>query len=66
MIAALRKSGAETPVAQVMRTEHPDRAAVDVFDRAFAKMQKCGCPALPVLDSLGGSLVSSRLRMSVK
>jgi len=54
MIAALRKSGAEMPVAQVMRTDIPSVPETMLFDRAFAVMQECRCPALPVLDSAGG------------
>lgn len=53
MIAALRKSGASTPVAEVMRTNIPSVSQSMLFDRAFAMMQQCSCPALPVLDSLG-------------
>jgi Zn-dependent protease/CBS domain-containing protein len=53
MITALRKSGAETPVAEVMRTDIPSVPQSMLFDRAFAMMQQCSCPALPVLDSLG-------------
>jgi Zn-dependent protease len=53
MIAALRKSGAATPVAEVMRTDIPSVPQSMLFDRAFALMQQCSCPALPVLDSLG-------------
>jgi CBS domain-containing protein len=53
MIAALRKSGADTPVAEVMRTDIPSVPQTMLFDRAFAVMQECRCPALPVLDSAG-------------
>jgi CBS domain-containing protein len=53
LIAALRKSGAETPVAEVMRTDIPSVPQSMLFDRAYAVMQQCSCPALPVLDSLG-------------
>jgi len=53
MIAALRRSGADTPVREVMRTDIPTVHQSMLFDRAFAVMQQCGCPALPVLDSLG-------------
>ena len=53
LIAALRKSGAGTPVAEVMRTDIPSVPQSMFFDRAFAMMQQCRCPALPVLDSLG-------------
>ena len=53
LIAALRKSGAETPVAEVMRTDIPSVPQSMFFDRAYAVMQQCSCPALPVLDSLG-------------
>jgi Zn-dependent protease/predicted transcriptional regulator len=51
MIAGLRKSGAETPVADVMRRDIPTVPESMLFDRAFALMQECRCPALPVLDS---------------
>jgi CBS-domain-containing membrane protein len=53
MIAALRKSGPETPVAEVMRVDIPTVPQSMLFDRAFALMQQCRCPALPVLDSAG-------------
>jgi Zn-dependent protease len=51
MIAGLRKSGAETPVTDVMRADIPAVPESMLFDRAFALMQECRCPALPVLDS---------------
>lgn len=53
LVAALRKSGAATPVAAVMRTDVPTLRATMPFDRAFAIMQGCDCPALPVLDAAG-------------
>jgi Zn-dependent protease len=53
MIAALRKSGAETPVAEVMRSDIPSVPQSMLFDRAFVLMQQCRCPALPVLNSTG-------------
>ena len=53
MIAALRKSGAGTPVTEVMRTDIPSVHQSMLFERAFAVMQQCRCPALPVLDSVG-------------
>lgn len=53
MIAALRKSGPETPVAEVMRVDISSVPQSMLFDRAFALMQQCRCPALPVLDSAG-------------
>ncbi len=56
MIAGLRKSGAETPVAEVMRVDIPSVHDSMLFDRAFEVMQQCSCPALPVLDA-GGRLV---------
>ena len=56
MIAGLRKSGAETPVAEVMRADIPTVPQTMLFERAFALMQQCRCPALPVLDA-GGALV---------
>ena len=53
MIAGLRRSGAGTPVAEVMRADIPTVPQSMLFDRAFAVMQECRCPALPVLDSAG-------------
>jgi stage IV sporulation protein FB len=56
MIAGLRRTGAETPVAEVMRADIPTVPQSMLFERAYAVMQQCRCPALPVLDS-GGQLV---------
>ena len=53
MIRALKQTGPETPVTEVMqrcdRTVHPG----DNFDGAFRLMQESACPALPVVDGLG-------------
>ncbi|PYI77684.1 MAG: site-2 protease family protein, partial [Verrucomicrobia bacterium] len=51
MIAALPKSGPETAVSDVMRRDIPSVPQSMLFDRAYALMQKCRCPALPVLDA---------------
>jgi Zn-dependent protease/CBS domain-containing protein len=53
LIVALRKSGAATPVAEVMRVNVPVLHHSEPFDRAFRVIQESGCPALPVLDSAG-------------
>ena len=53
LIVALRKSGAETPVAEVMRVDVPSIPLAMHFDRAFAIMRESDSPALPVLDSTG-------------
>ena len=53
MIAALRKSGPETHVVDVMRTEIPAVTESTLFEKAFALMQECRCPALSVLDANG-------------
>ena len=53
LIAALRKSGPDAPVAEVMRIDVPSVHHSMLFDRAFATMQECNCPALPVLDNNG-------------
>jgi len=53
IIRALRQHGASIPVTQVM---HRNVVAVrpdDHLDDAFDKMQKCVCPALPVIDADG-------------
>jgi Zn-dependent protease/CBS domain-containing protein len=51
LILGLRRSGAETPVAEVMRVGIPAVHHSMLFDKAHALMQECDCPALPVLDS---------------
>ena len=56
LLLALRKSGAETPVSEVMRIDVPSVRETMLFERAVAIMQESNCPALPVLD-LGGRLV---------
>lgn len=53
LLVALRKSGAETPVAAVMQTSVPSVHPTMLFDRAFALLQESGFPALPVVDSAG-------------
>ena len=50
MIAALRNSGPETAVSDVMRRDIPSVLQSMLFDRAYALMQECRCPALPVLE----------------
>jgi Zn-dependent protease/CBS domain-containing protein len=51
MIAALRRSGAQTPVTEVMRADIPSVPESMLFDRAYALMRECRCPALPVVDA---------------
>lgn len=53
LIGWLRRSGAGTPVAEVIRVDVPSVPQSMLFDRAFATMQECNCPALPVLDATG-------------
>ncbi len=53
LIVALRKTGADTPVAEVMRVNVPSVHHTMLFDRALAILQESGCPALPVVDSAG-------------
>ncbi len=53
LIVALRKSGAATPVAEVMRVNVPSLHDSMPLDRALSVIQECGCDALPVLDSAG-------------
>jgi Zn-dependent protease/predicted transcriptional regulator len=53
LIVALRKSGAGTPVAEVMRVDVPAVHYAMHFDRAFLLMQECGSPVLPVIDGAG-------------
>jgi stage IV sporulation protein FB len=56
LIAGLRRSGPNTPVSECMRADIPSVHHSMLFDRAYALMQECDCPALPVLNS-GGELV---------
>lgn len=53
LLVALRRSGPETPVAEVMRVDVPSVHHTMLFDRALAILQESGCPALPVVDSSG-------------
>lgn len=53
LIDSLRKSGADTPVAEVMRVQIPAVHYTMLFDRAWAMLRESGLPALPVLDSSG-------------
>ncbi len=53
LIKALRKTGAQTPVAEVMRVDVPALHYTMLFDRAWVALNESGLPALPVLDSAG-------------
>ena len=53
LIVALRKTGAGTPVAEIMRVDVPALHPSMPFDRALATIQASSCPALPVLDAAG-------------
>lgn len=53
LITALRKSGADTPIAEIMRTDVPSIHDTMLLDRAFQLMQQGGTPALPVLNRTG-------------
>jgi len=53
LVVALRKTGADTPVAEVMRTGLPSVPDSMFFDRAFGIMQQVDTPVLPVVDQLG-------------
>jgi len=53
LITALRKSGADTPIAEIMRTDVPSIHDTMLLDRAFQLMQQGGVPALPVLNRAG-------------
>lgn len=53
LLVALRKSGADTPVAEVMQVGVPALHHSMLFDRAMIVLQESGCPALPVVDSAG-------------
>ncbi len=53
LLVALRKSGADTPVAEVMQVAVPSLHPTMLFDQAMTILQESGCPALPVVDSTG-------------
>jgi CBS domain-containing protein len=53
LIVALRKSGVDTPVAEVMCVDVPSLQPTMLFDRGLAILQESGCPALPVVNSAG-------------
>jgi stage IV sporulation protein FB len=53
LIVALRKSGPDTPVIEVMRADVPSVHEGMLFDRAFRLMQEANTPILPVVDSQG-------------
>jgi Zn-dependent protease/predicted transcriptional regulator len=53
LIVALRKTGADTAVAGVMRTGLPLVPETMLFDRALALMQQADTPVLPVINQLG-------------
>ncbi|MEQ1860490.1 MAG: site-2 protease family protein [Chthoniobacteraceae bacterium] len=53
LIAGLRKTGPDTPIGQIMRTDVPSVRDTMLCDRAFAIMQESRTPALPVIDSTG-------------
>ncbi len=53
LLVALRRSGAATPVSEVMRVDVPAVHETMLFERAISIMQECNCPALPVLDHAG-------------
>jgi Zn-dependent protease/CBS domain-containing protein len=53
LIVALRQSGPQTPVIEVMRTNVPSLDPMMFFDRAQGIMQSTDSPALPVVDHFG-------------
>jgi len=53
LIAALRKTGPDAPVSEIMRTDVPQVHEMMFFDRAFRIMHEVNTPVLPVVDSAG-------------
>lgn len=51
LIAALKRSGPTTPVLDAMHRDLPVVSTHTPFHEAFAQMNACGCPALPVLEN---------------
>ncbi len=53
LIDALAKGGLEAPAADFMRRDIPTIPYYAPFEEAFELMEKCECPALPVVDRQG-------------
>jgi Zn-dependent protease/CBS domain-containing protein len=53
LLVSLRKSGPDTPVAEVMLTGLPALAPQMSLDEAFVMISEAKAPALPVIDSAG-------------
>ncbi len=53
IIRALHQQGGGTFVSEVMHHDPPAVLPQARLDEAFAKMQQCACPALPVIDGFG-------------
>lgn len=50
MISALKRTGSQTPVVDVMHRDTPFVRDYAPFEEAFSLMNTCHCPAIPVLD----------------
>jgi stage IV sporulation protein FB len=53
LVGALRATGPDTSVLEVMRKDVPSLTEMMFFDRAYQIMQEADCPALPVLNQNG-------------
>jgi stage IV sporulation protein FB len=53
IIRALRQDGPRLPVVEAMRRDIPVVRHTAALDEAFRLMQRCECPALPVVDRAG-------------
>ena len=51
LLTALRKTGGDVPVSEVMRVDVPAVHHTMLFDKALTILRESGSPALPVLDS---------------
>ena len=55
LVSTLAQQGQATPVAEIMRRDFVVVDAYDMLETAFARLQECGCPILPV--TRNGNLV---------
>jgi predicted transcriptional regulator len=55
LLAALARQGQTEPVSNIMRRDFVVVDSYDMLETAFARLQECGCPILPV--TRNGNLV---------
>jgi len=63
LMAALGRNSLDEPISQVMTRTFETADAREMLERAFTRLQTCGCPVLPVMigDRLVGLLTSENV-----